>query len=148
MKVEWEDLREPLRFEINKITEKIRSNGGSLTSAIACDLKILCSIIEKSYTIEMFEDEYEGNSSGTNYGNGYSGTSRNRGRNYSYNRSYSRGDYGTNMPNYTNGQSGYDAGYSGHGETEIFKSQLQAMINSAGDANTRMALQEAMSSLK
>ena len=125
MKFEWDDVREPLYFEVNKILDHVRSSK-TMTDKQVCDMKTLLSAIEKSYTIEMIEDEYE---------NGYSGYSNTK---RTYNRSYSRGNH--NYPNYNSGHIDY--------EKENMRSQLHQMMQTAGDANTKQALQEALNSIR
>lgn len=134
MRMDWEQIRELLYLEVRKIIDRIKVGNAGVTDKQACDLKMLFSAIEKSYTIEMFEDEYENSSSGTyQY--------RNSGR--SYNMSRSRGRH-----EYMNPNDNYIYNNSGHDEKEYFKTQLHAMIQSANDAGTRSALQEALNSMR
>lgn len=136
MKMDWEQIRELLYLEVRKIIDRIKVGNAGVTDKQACDLKMLFSAIEKTYTIEMFEDEYENNFSG-----GYNRRSS-RGRNYGVN--YSRGYSGNGV----NPNENYIYENSGHDEKEYFKSQLHAMIQTANDANTRSALQEALSNIR
>lgn len=142
MKTDWEQLREKmLRPEINKIIAK-----DHYVAQDACDLKILLKNMEMSYTNEMFEEEKE-----NDYDEGGFSGARRRGR--------SRGSYGM-FDDYSYGYSGnnnngqsygnnsqYNRQASGHTESEIFKHQLQNMMQSATTEESRKILKEAIDNL-
>lgn len=134
--IDSEELRELLVPQFNVIRDKVKSTG-TMTTQQACDMKTLLSCIEKSYTIEMAQDS-------TGYDNEFSGS---YGPRYGYSRRTSRGANGGYVPRgMMNG--GYDYDRSGHGDREAFKNQLRAMMQSAPDANTKMMMEQALSSMQ
>lgn len=124
MYVDFEEMRQMLSPEINKIKDEIRSSG-KITNQQACDLKLLMSIIEKSYTVEMFEEYPE-----ESYGRRFYGARRER---------YSRDHVEPGV---------YNRGYSTHSEQEILKKQLHSMMQSSTDPHIQKVLQGAMDELK
>ena len=126
MRTDWDKLRETkLRPEINKIIEK-----PSISEKDVCDLKMLLSSMEKSFTIQMFEDEGYGDS-------------------YEYRNTYSRGRRSRGYYDYhPNNNRNYYDGYSGHDEKEDFRMQLQEMMRSSQNPEMRHVIQEAMDKIR
>ena len=128
MRTDWERLRETkIRPEIHKIMEK-----PGISEKDLCDLKMMLSVMEKSWTTQMFEEENEGRES---YANRSSYARGGRSRGY-----YDGPSYGNN--------SYYDSGYSGRDEKEMFRSQLQEMMRNSQNPETRHVIQEAMDKIR
>ena len=146
--IDWEKLRSMMRQDLNRFVSQEK-----LTDKDYCDLKLILSNMERSYTNEMFEREgyeasgarggYNSNSSRGYYDNAYA-SSRASGRVAPY---YDMMEMPNQYYNASHGQNG-GQNYSGHSQEQIFKSQLQAMAHTAEDANTRRVIQEAMDRLR
>lgn len=143
--IDWEKLRNMMRQDLNRFVSQDK-----LSDKDYCDLKLILSNMERSYTNEMFERErYETsdtrgyNSSRGYYDNPYA-SSRASGRVAPY---YDMMEMPSQYYNASHGQNG-GQNYSGHSQEQIFKSQLQAMAQTAEDANTRRVIQEAMNNLR
>lgn len=143
--IDWERLRERMRPDLNRIISQDK-----LSEKDYCDLKLILSNMERTYTNEMFEKEqYEnGESRGYNrssYGVDPYMSTRPSGRVAPYYDHMNTPEYyGANRSN----ASSYGNNYSTHSQEELFKSQLQGMMHTAQDANTRHVIQEAMDKLR
>ena len=126
--IDWEKLREMMRKDLSRFIAQDK-----LSDKDYCDLKLILSNLERTYTNEMFENDDE------LYSKNYSGA-RNGYRVATRGRAY----HDDMSDNYHEGRNQY----SGHAQEEIFKSQLQAMMHTAEDANTRRVIQEAMDKLR
>ena len=142
---DWEKLRNMMRQDLNRFISQDK-----LSDKDYCDLKLILSDMERTWTNEMFErDRYEASGvRGYNSFNGYNDnayvSSRASGRVAPY---YDMMEMPNQYHNTSHGQNG-GQNYSGHSQEQIFKSQLQAMAHIAEDANTRRVIQEAMDSLR
>lgn len=132
MRTDWERLRETkIRPEIHKIMEK-----PGISEKDLCDLKMMLSVMEKSWTTQMFEEENEGES----YANRSSYARRGGNRGYYDGPSYGGNSYANN--------SYYDGGYSGHDEKEAFRTQLHEMMRNSQNPETRHVIQEAIDKIR
>lgn len=145
MMIDWRRFRDLVRPDLSRIVSKEK-----LSDKDYCDLKIILSDLERSYTIQMFEEQEEANG-GYISDNGVSGYRRPHG--------YARAYYDDMSGQYGHGQYGYsgrvapyrqhmDQGYSGHDQSEDFKERLQEMYHTAANADTRRVIQEAMDKLR
>lgn len=145
---DWEKLRNMMRQDLNRYVSQEK-----LSDKDYCDLKLILSDMERTWTNEMFERDgheasgarggYDSNFSRGYYDNAYA-SSRASGRVAPY---YDMMEMPSNYYNASHGQN-VGQNYSGHSQEQIFKSQLQAMAQTAEDANTRRVIQEAMNNLR
>ena len=138
---DWRRFRELVRPDLTRIISQDK-----LSDKDYCDLKIILSDLERSYTIEMFEDqEREKEYSGYRYPHGrinayYDNVA---GRNPGYS-SHGYDTSGRYAPYHQH----IEQGYSGHNQAEDFKSRLQEMYHTADNAETRRVIQDAMDKLR
>ena len=133
--INWERLRNMMRPDLMRIISQEK-----LSDKDYCDLKLILTDMERTYTNEMFEKDY--------YGGGES-KAYNKIGSHSYHESPNYSNYsGRIAPYYDRYDASHGTNYSGHSQEDIFKSQLQAMAHTAEDANTRRVIQEAMDKLR
>lgn len=138
--IDWERLRGMMRQDLMRIVSQEK-----LSDKDYCDLKLILSNMERSYTNEMFEDGQNRYSEGSNISGYRKGTGfSNRYYGMHTNPEYYENDMSMKMVNNPTGRNQY----SGHTQEEIFKSQLHMMANTAEDAATRRVIQEAMDKLR
>lgn len=137
--MDWERLRDMIRPDLEKYLGQPQ-----LTEKDYCDLKLILSDLEKTYRIQLMEEDSYGESAAGYY------------ENYPMRRSFGSGGYGSygrSMPNathYSNRPSfgrNYQNGQSGHNEEEAFRAELQGMLQTTSNPNTRRVIQEAMDKL-
>lgn len=142
--IDWEKLRGMMRQDLMRFISQDK-----LSDKDYCDLKLVLSNMERSYTNEMFEKEqYENGESRGYSGRGSYGydpyiSNRPSGRVAPYYDKMDMNDYYGASQSGNRGQN-----YSTHSQEDIFKSQLEAMAHTAEDANTRRVIQEAMNKLR
>lgn len=134
---DWERLREMFRKDLSRFMSQDK-----LSDKDYCDLKLILSNMERSYTNEMFEKQQYEEGGRASYAPDHYISNRASGRVAPYYDKMETSEYyGAHY-----GRNGYN--YNTHTQEEIFKSQLQNMMHTAEDANTRRVIQEAMDKLR